>query len=173
VTGDQITQINLSERKGGKVFYEVARRMPERKFVGVIGSWGSQETAAAALPNVEIVEHTDDILSVYAQTRILMFPSLYEPHPRTPLEACASGIPTIANPVPGTVEALGDAGIYHDADDPDAWVAEIRRLDDEDAYREASMAALRRVGEKDPVPELEAFEQAVLDTVAAYRSSRG
>ncbi len=156
--GDLITQINLSDRKGGPVLAEIARRLPDRQFLGVTGSWGGQVIEAASLPNVRIVEYTDDIRSIYNQTRILLFPSRYEPHPRTPLEACASGIPTLAHPAPGTVEAIDDAGIYCDRADPDAWVEAIRRLDDPDEYASASRAALARSAAKDPAQELHDFE---------------
>jgi len=44
-------------------------------------------TDAERLPNVTIMGHTDDMPGVYRDTRILLYPSRYDPHPRTPLEA--------------------------------------------------------------------------------------
>ncbi len=106
--------------------------------------------------------YVDDIRSIYNQTHLLRCPSHYEPHPRTPLESCASGIPTIAHPAPGTIEAIGDAGIYCDRDDPDAWVEAIKRPDDPEEYAGASSAALARSGEKKPGAELRELETILL-----------
>ena len=50
--------------------------------------------------------------SVYARTRLLLMPSRSESFGRVGLEAAASGIPTIASPVEGVPEVLGDCALF-------------------------------------------------------------
>jgi glycosyltransferase involved in cell wall biosynthesis len=65
---------------------------------------------------------------VWAQTRVLMVPSVHESYGMAAVEALASGIPVIAHPTPGLREALGDAGTFVDRADVRAWVAAIKEL---------------------------------------------
>ena len=71
------------------------------------------------------------------------------------------GIPTLAHPTPGCLDSLGKAGTFLDRDDPDAWVAEIRRLDDAALYARRSAAALARSKQLDPLPQIAALEHAL------------
>lgn len=144
--GTAITLVNLSEWKGATVFYELAERLPDLAFLGVRG-WGDQIVPDPVPANVEIVGPTDDMKSVYARTRVLLAPSWSEGFPRTPLEAAASGIPVIAHPCAGLREALGEAGIFADRDDVDAWQAALAALDSPAAYATASSAAEARFAE--------------------------
>jgi glycosyltransferase involved in cell wall biosynthesis len=144
--GPSVTLVNLSEWKGAKVFYELAERMPSTSFLGVRG-WGEQLVPDAIPDNVEIMEPTDDMKSVYARTRVLLAPSWSEGFPRTPLEAAASGIPAIANPCAGLREAMGVGGAFADRDNPGAWQELLVSLDAPDAYERASRAAEARFKE--------------------------
>jgi glycosyltransferase involved in cell wall biosynthesis len=135
--GDAVTLVNLSEWKGAHQFYELARRLPELRFVGVRGSWG-QQVEPPMLPNLAVVANQADAREIYRRTRILLLPSRSEVHPRSPLEAAFSGIPCIAHPSAGAVEALGPAGIYVHRDDLDGWVRELRRLHRDDDHAEAA-----------------------------------
>ena len=75
-------------------------------------------------------------------------PSEYESFGRTAIEAAASGIPTVAAPTPGLKESLGDAGIFCDLRNTDAWVKAIKDLmEDKDYYKERSQAAKKRAKE--------------------------
>ena len=161
--GDRVTLINLNDNKGGGLFWQLARRMPDVAFLGVQGSYGDQ--IVERLPNVEVLAHLPGSgmrERVYARTRILLAPSEYESWGRVAAEACASGIPVIAHPTPGLSECLGGAGTLLDRADTDAWEKAIRRLLAEPTVWEtASAAAARRSVELDPTEELEAWCQAV------------
>lgn len=154
----RITLINLCEDKGGKVFWEIVRRMPDRKFLGVIGGYYAQIVPDKIPSNAEVVEHTPEIRSVYARTRLLLCPSFYESWGRVGIEAAASGIPTIAAPTPGLMESLGASGTFMDIADIDGWVAAIREFDDPEVYRERSAAALKRSAELQPDPYLDLLD---------------
>jgi glycosyltransferase involved in cell wall biosynthesis len=151
--GDKVTLINLNEDKGSRVFYELARRMPDVQFLGVVGAHGVQ--IREDLPNVEIVEHTKprDMHAVYGRTRVLLMPSIYESWGRVGVEAMASGIPVIANPTNGLSESLGDAGVFVARDDLDGWETALRRLLDGRSWRAASRRALKRSAELDALRE--------------------
>lgn len=171
--GDRITLVNLTEEKGAKVFYALAERMPKRKFLGVIGGYGAQ-IVREDLPNVEIVPHTPGdrmAKDVYARTRVLLAPSSYESYGRVAVEAMCSGIPVVAHPTPGLMESLGDAGIFADRDDLDAWEAAVKRLFSPKVFPQASRAATARAEELDPKPELDAWCQA-MEGVARRGSPR-
>lgn len=163
--GDAITLINLGENKGARLFWTLTRVMPERKFIAVRGGYSEQIVSNKPGANVEVIEHTPDIRSVYGKTRLLLMPSAYESWGRTGIEAAASGIPTIAHPTPGLLESLGDAGTFASRDDIADWVEAIRALDDQDLYDEKSAASLARSAELEPsamIAELEARLQALV-----------
>lgn len=141
-TGDALTLINLNEHKGAHLFYKIAETMPDRKFLGVIGGHGVQ-VVRRNLPNVEIMEHGPDMKRVWAKTRVLLMPSVYESYGLTAVEAGINGIPTIANPTPGLVENL-QWGPFADRDDPQAWVDQIEALDNTITYEAEASDAMKR-----------------------------
>jgi glycosyltransferase involved in cell wall biosynthesis len=135
--GGEVTLVNLSEWKGAHQFYEMARRLPEFRFLGVQGAWGEQ-IDPPPLANLTVVANQPDARAVFRRTRILALPSRSEVHPRSPLEAAVSGIPCVAHPSPGAIEALGPAGVYVHRDDLDGWCREIRRLHDPVEHTDAA-----------------------------------
>ncbi len=175
---EYITLVSLNERKGGYLFGKIAAAMPERKFLGVIGSYDnsgplklSQEQIVKMMPsNVTIVPNSPDILSVYKKTRLLLMPSDYESWGRTATEAMCNGILVICTPTEGLAENCDYAGTYvgsrREATEPGAasvhqgevaqWVRTIKLFDDPVIYREKSVLCRRRASELDPVKELEA-----------------
>lgn len=157
--GHAVTLINLSADKGEKVFWEMARRMPEVDFLGVKGGYGTQ--VVHDLPNVEIVPHGRRMRDTYAATKILLVPSRHESWGRVATEAMVSGIPVIASPTPGLKENLGAAGTFVEHDDWDGWEREIRRLLKPQAWGKASKAALKRAQELDPTDDLNRWADAV------------
>lgn len=161
--GDRITLINLTVEKGAKVFYALAERMPRRKFLGVIGGYGHQ-IVRDDLPNVEITPHTPGdrmAKDVYARTKVLLAPSVYESYGRVAVEAMCSGIPVIAHPTPGLRESLGSAGTFCDRGDVGAWETAIRRITSPKMYAQARKTAASRAAALDPQPELDAWCQAM------------
>lgn len=155
-----ITLINLNKNKGGEIFYEIARRMPNKMFLGVRGSYDEQ--IVQDLPNVLILDNTPEILPIYRQTRVLLMPSEYESWGMTCTEAMSNGIPVICSPTFGLKENADYAGIYVERDDIDGWVMEIKKLDQKKNYLRQSEICKRRSRELDPVKgyqDLEIFIQ--------------
>lgn len=108
-TREYITLINLSNGKepfydkGYRTFYELARRFPNEKFLGVEGAYGEQHIAP--MKNVTFLKHTDNILEVYRRSKVMLMPSERETYGRVSVEAACSGIPTIASNTQGLIEA--------------------------------------------------------------------
>jgi glycosyltransferase involved in cell wall biosynthesis len=168
--GDHVTLINLSRDKGAEVFYQLAERLPDRKFLAVQGGYGVQ--ILDDLPNVTIVPHLPPERmrdEVYARTRVLLMPSAHESYGRVGVEAMCSGIPVIAHPTDGLRESLGDAGVFVDRDDIDGWENALRRLLDGRRWRHASARARRRVTELDPAADVADWCHRV-EHLAAARS---
>lgn len=110
-TGENaITLVNCWPDKGGQVLIELARIMPDRKFIGVLGSYGEQ--VRANLPNLEYVTNSPHISDVYARTAILIQPSKYESYGKAACEAIACDIPVVCTDTPGLRESLSYAGIF-------------------------------------------------------------
>lgn len=161
---DAITLVGQSEAKGVETFTELARRLPDRRYVGVRGGYGAQRPPE--LPNVEVLGPVADMRPVYARTRVLLMPSRIETWGMTAVEAMSAGIPVIAHPTPGLRECLGDAGIFVDRTDVDGWMAELKRLDDPDEYTRASAAASARAQQLHPAASLTRFSEAIQGVVA-------
>lgn len=188
---EYITLISLNERKGGYRLYEIAKAMPDKKFLGVIGSYDNPGelkmqqmdivNLLMQLPNVTIVPNTPDILATYRRTRILLMPSDYESWGRTATEAMCSGIPVICTPTPGLKENCGEAAIYIgekidecEPGDPQVslgtvqeWVKAIRSLDNPKTYQKYSLLCTARAEALNPVAELEGLEQFLINQVYA------
>lgn len=160
--GSHVTLVSLNDLKGGPLFFDLARRLPDHAFLGVQGGWGDQLVPDPVPDNVTIIEQSPDMREVYAQTRVLLVPSRHETYGRVALEAAASGIPTIAHPSNGLREAMADAAVYVDRADVDGWVEAIRSLDDPGVYAERSTPAILRAAAVDPDPELESLERALV-----------
>lgn len=164
-TREYVTLVNLSEIKGGEIFFELARRMPDVKFLGVEG-WGKQVSCNVKLNNVTIIPSTPNIKEdVYAKTGILLMPSQYienankfvwtESWGMVGVEAMASGIPVIAASTPGLKESLGEAGIFVERTDLDGWESAIRKLlNDPGLYEHHSVLASNRSKELNPEKQI-------------------
>ena len=156
-TREFVTLINLNYNKGGNVFIEIAKRMPDIKFLGVKGGYDGQ-IMNKNVSNITYLPNTAFIKDMYAKTDILLIPSKEESWGRVAVEAMSSGIPVIANPTPGLVESCGEAGIFCKRNDIDSWVREIRRLKtDSEYYKTKSDLCLMRAKELDPEPQLKAM----------------
>jgi glycosyltransferase involved in cell wall biosynthesis len=154
--GSHITLINLNKNKGGHIFVEIAKAMPNKSFLGVYGSYDPQITQD--LPNLTYVPNTPNIKEVFAKAKILVMPSEYESYGMAATEAMCSGIPVICTETPGLKENCGKAGIYiKDRNDIKSWVNAISQLDDAKAYNAASKKARARAMELDPRKKLDEF----------------
>lgn len=158
---EYITLINLDWNKGGEVLTKIANEFPDKKFLGVMGSYNYDERGQFTKQpgNVKVIPNTPDILSVYRQTRTLIMPSFYESWGRTASEAICSGIPVIASRTEGLDENLDYAGLFvDDRDDIEAWVRWIKKLDDKKFYKQVSEKSKKRSRELDPVNKLNELE---------------
>lgn len=155
--GDKITLVNLFWKKGGLVFHDIARNLPDHQFLGVEGGYGKQEKGT--LDNVQYMANGMDMKRVYSQTRILLMPSTYESYGRVGIEAMMSGIPVLASPTGGLKEALGEAGIF--CSNTAEFVTEIQKLDDKAYYDAVSKRCLEwsKEVEARTLKELEGMEQ--------------
>lgn len=167
-----ITLMNVAEAKGGAVLVEIARRMPERDFLGVL-SFHGEMIVESSLANVRYLDMVPDARVVYAQTGILLMPSSYESWGRAGVEAMASGIPVIAHPTPGLRESLGEAALFCDRDRIDDWIETIRALDDPQRYAEISERCRARARALDPAADLRRFGDFVEAILAARSSPAG
>jgi hypothetical protein len=138
-----VTQINLF--KNGKLLWEVARLLPDTRFLAVQGGYGDQGIPKVVPSNVEVIAPTTDPAGeIYARTRILLVPSLYESWGRVGMEAASSNIPVIASPTPGLQESLSYAGLFRDPERPAHWAEAITALSDPGVYSAyAALAGLR------------------------------
>lgn len=184
-----ITMISVNENKGGYILRRVAMAMPDKKFLGVVGSYddgGMQGKIIEAIkrdcPNVEIVPNSPDILSVYKRTRVLLMASRYESWGMTATEAMINGIPVICTPTKGLKENCSYAGLYipdrlpldvdkttgeilaHDGDEYDIKpiIKHIRALDDKNKYKAASEMCSKRAAELNPDAELNEVEKLLI-----------
>lgn len=164
------TLLNLYAAKGAPLFWQLAEDMPDRRFVAVRGAYGGQIVPSKIPRNVQLLDNTPDVCSVYARTGVLLVPSSYESWGRVAVEAMASGIPVIANPTPGLVEALtspqyGPCARFVDCDDVDGWVAALRDLERRDDYQRWSALSLVRSSELDraSVVDLDRFAAAMCE----------
>ena len=144
--GDCITLVNANVNKGVHQFLDMARKLPERRFLGVLPYYGERQVPPAP-SNVEWVPFNDDIRAVLKRTRILLVPSYYESFGRIAVEAMLNRIPVIySKPNPNSVypggsteglhEWIQPVGIGCDRDTIDEWVTAIRSLDNETVYSE-------------------------------------
>ncbi len=167
--GTHVTLVNLTVAKGAHVFYALAERMPNLKFLGVKGAYGIQ-VVRNDLPNVEVIEHvgSDEMVKkVYARSKVVLMPSDYESYGRVAVEAACSGIPVIAHPTEGLKEALGVAGIFCDRDHLAAWEAELRRLHTPRGWSLSSKAMLSHAKTLDPADELELWRTTLEEVASA------
>ncbi|MBY8820051.1 glycosyltransferase family 4 protein [Streptomyces cinereoruber subsp. cinereoruber] len=173
--GDCVTLVNLNSDKGGELFWRIAAWSPEWRFRGVRGAYGEQVMPPPRLPNCEVVDSVPGHQMrehVYAHARVMLMPSLYESWGRVAIEAFASGIPVIAHPTPGLVEALGEAGVFAYRDDPTAWIDALRSLRDPEVWARASRRARARSKELSAAGDIDLWCQAV-EALDAERPVRG
>lgn len=164
---DYITLINLNENKGGKIFEQIARALPKKRFLGVLGSYDEQ--IIPKYENVKILPNSSNIKPIYGMTRVLLMPSKYESWGRTATEAMANGIPVICSEADGLKENCGYAGTYiKNRDNVQSWIEAITKLDDKKTYSELSRKSRKRAKDHDPRKALDEFELWMREKVNKY-----
>lgn len=139
--GTAVTLVNLNPDKGVETWRSVAEALPDLPFLGVAGAHGRQ--VRDGMPeNVALIGQTSRMRDdVWARTRLLAAPSVYESYGMGAVEALASGIPVIAHPTPGLREALGEAALFVDRSDLSAWTQAVQHLYQDGPARDAAQAA--------------------------------
>lgn len=140
--------VNLFENKGPHVLRGLAERFPDRRFLGVLGGYGRQQTMHD-LPNVDHWQNDRAVSRVYASTRVLLMPSREESFGMAAVEAQANGVPVIATDLPSLRESLGEGARFVPRDDLDAWARELARLDDPKEYELARAQAFANAARYD------------------------
>lgn len=138
-------------QKRPEVLIEMARRLPQHRFVVIggrdPGRRGEQyaesiHESAARLPNVEVKGFLPfaEADRYFAGARVVLNTSAYEGFPNTFLQAWSRGVPTLA--FVDTGSRHGDEPVYDVAGDVDDAVARLDRLmSDESAWQRASRRA--------------------------------
>ncbi len=140
-----VTLVNLSKDKGSDVFYSLAQRCPDLPFLGVLGGYGFQQRIN--LPNVKITPQTASMGRVYGNTRVLLFPSAHESYGMVAAEAAYCGVPSVARPLPGVREALGDSAVWTDFENMDEVESAVRALMVDDTVYDERVRAAKTQGE--------------------------
>jgi glycosyltransferase involved in cell wall biosynthesis len=169
-----VAMVNPIAAKGADLFYRVARAEKARRFLAVEGAYGSQQRPNPKDTNVVWQRQTHRFAAdVLARTRVLLVPSHYESWGRVAVEALAAGVPVIATPTPGLVEALGPAGVFAPENDVDAWRHALRDLDDPARYAAQSAVALARAADLDALGrgDLERWDRLVRLAAGAWRTA--
>ncbi len=112
---------HIEKRKGSKVIYEIAKRMPKVDFI-LLGSQGP-DVDIKAPRNVHLLGEVakERVLGEMHTADVFLFPSWEEGFPLVILEAMACGLPIIATPVGAIPKMINEEGaILIPIDDADA-----------------------------------------------------
>jgi glycosyltransferase involved in cell wall biosynthesis len=122
-----VALLNCTEAKGAPMLFELARRMPDVRFLAVRGAYGTQLDPPAGLDNVHVARNQPDVRRVYRQATVVVMPSTYESWGRVAVEAGAAGRPCVVANTPGLLETgIGAAEL--DPHDSDGWHAAVLDL---------------------------------------------
>ncbi|MEV0135932.1 glycosyltransferase [Dactylosporangium sp. NPDC050688] len=175
----RLTFVNPEPAKGLAVVLRLVKASAQAglpfRFRFVEGRWTAAELAGCGiapgdLPNVEIVGYRTDVCSWYADTDLLLAPSLWqESFGMVAREATVHGIPVVATRVGGLPEAVGAGGVCLEPPEcVDGYQvrmtgAEVR------VWLEAIVAGLRR-GRR---PEPGLLSRGAAESLRSYRTLLG
>lgn len=176
---EHITLINANLNKGVRQFLEIARRMPNHKFLAVAPYYGELRVEDRGPSNLTWVPFDDDVRNILRQTRILLMPSQSESFGRVAVEAMVNGIPVLytkplVNPpkdvisTDGVAEWIGDAGIPVEREKIDDWVEQIKALDDPETYSARSLQVRAHIDTLNLFTEASRIAKLVEEFAAAH-----
>ena len=138
---------HLSKDKGTLTLLEVAKRMPETRFV--FAGYGAAEAEIVKVPNAEYVgfKTGKDLETLIRKAKISVLPSeIYENCPFSVIESQMYGTPVVVSRMGGAPELLeeGKTGEVFEAGNADSLEQKIRRLlDTEGLLEQYSKACLQ------------------------------
>lgn len=127
-----VTLVNIHKMKGGEIFLELLKKLPQIPFLGVRYEPHSEELDEEIKRNLtgesKIIEFTPGMKDIYADTKILLVPSIVdETFCRVANEGLMNGIPMITTGAGAIRDMLGDSALYL-GEDPQLWVDAVRSL---------------------------------------------
>jgi glycosyltransferase involved in cell wall biosynthesis len=147
--------------KGSDLLAPLARRLPHRRLVvqAPNGLPPGAHRDLASMEHVSVRRTPSEIAPLLAGAGVVLVPSqVPEPFGRVAFEAMAAGVPVLASGVGGLTEFVPGAQLVRPPDNPDAWAAAVRRLEDPAAWmaaRRDGLAAAQAVLATDPVGRIE------------------
>ena len=135
-TGSKVLFVNPVPIKGVELMLALAAHCPAIAFL-VVESWNLEPNwrklcrhRAQALGNIEWLPPTDNMRAVYAQSQLLLMPSVWEESfGRTVIEAQLNGLPVLASRRGALPQIVGAGGLVLDPHEPvQAWAAALYRL---------------------------------------------
>lgn len=183
-----ITIINPLKVKGGDIFKEIAKSLPNKEFLAVKGwthlkdkegeNWDMkkmQEMADAFkdLPhipeevdfsdqkNIKVVGPFENMKAIYGQTKILVVPSLWEEtFGRVVVEAMLNGIPVIASNKGNLSHTVGEGGIIiQEVENINSWIKSIKFLNNSANYRIYQKKAKKSAQRFNPELEVDKIQE--------------
>ena len=155
--GEAVLFINPIAEKGVHIAAGIAERLSHRRFL-FVRSWPEHWNNPAApvrLANVEWAASTLDMRELYARTRVLLVPSVWEESScRAVAEAHLSGIPAVASDRGGLRESVGPGGIVMSLADPiERWCESVESLyTDQAKFERLSRLARQHVRRREIAP---------------------
>jgi glycosyltransferase involved in cell wall biosynthesis len=174
--GECITLVNANVLKGAALFFELAKRFPTKKFLGVRPYYNIVKVPEI-YPNIEWMDIQDDIRTVMRRTRVLLVPSKYESWGRVAFEAMYNGIPVVYSApmdslnserrASGSTEGMDEwiAGSQFKCDyfNIEEWEDALNALDDPDTYKEYSDKAYDRTYGMEVFQDVPVVERKIVD----------
>jgi hypothetical protein len=158
--GDCLTLIGLAANKGTDVFISLARSMSDEKFLLV-----TDDEIVSPPTNLRVQSKTADVRTIYARTKLLLMPSMYESYGRVAIEAAMSGIPTVASDLPGIREATANHAIFVKSSE-DWKISVTEALADLEVHRQRAHALAHL---RDPSNDLAEFRNRLLQLARSGR----
>jgi len=155
--------VNPRYLKGVDIVLQIAKTLPDQKFL-IVGSINqSFKRRIRRYKNVELRGWCDDMREVYEKAKIVLVPSVSEESfGRVPIEAGISGIPTIASNRGGLPESVGEGGILiKDIWNIEEWIRAIEKLNDPKVYKELSQKAIENAEKFDSEKTFREFKEIV------------
>lgn len=133
------------------------------------------QRCAGAMGIAELVEFRgfvprEELLQLYVDAAMLVYPSLFGPENLPPLEAFALGCPVLAAEVPGSGEQLGDAALQLPPRDAQAWAEAVILLRTNEARRMELIARGKERAGRTTTEDFVLKTFALMDEIADWRS---